>query len=434
MLFPHEIEFEPAAPERALAQLPARPAVFALRGETGEPYLNRTADLRRRLAKLLTPAPAQTRRLQLTAMVRRIAWAETASEFGAQVLLYRATGTAFGERASQRLHLRAPYFVRMGMRNRFPRVWITNALSLSATSDLFGPMPSRHAAERYVEAVLDLHLLRHCFQDLDPDPAFPGCIYSEMKKCLAPCYGGCPDERYADEAAAVHAFLRTSGVSLLEALGAERDRASEALDFEGAAAVHARYSKAETAASLAPDMMRPLSEQHGVVVQPSAEPDHVELYLLAGGVLTGPGMFSVLGMQLPNEQSGSSSLFAHPAAIAAVPLIERRRDPPGESPAASAPLTPDDRLRALLASLEDAQLPVTKQLVCDHQALLARWYFRPQTKREGELVQAERGGAVPLKALLRAAARVYRAAVERHATPTAQEEEMSQFGAVSHSL
>ena len=404
MIFTHEIEFDPREPEGAFAQLPAGAAVFALRGEAGEPYLNRTADLRRRARKLLTPAPGQTRRLQLAGLVRRISWVETASEWAGQWGLYRAASAVFGDRAARRLHLRSPFFVRMGMRNRFPRVWVTNALSPGAAADLFGPFPSRHAAERYAEAVLDLHVLRRCFQDLEPDPAFPGCIYSEMKKCLAPCYGGCSDERYGVEAEAVHAFLRTGGGSLLQLIAEERERASAALDFEAAATLHARYGKAEAVAGLAPKLARALGAQRGVVVQASVDPDCVELTLLAGGVLTGPVAFSMLGMRLPNEGSGSSSLFAHPAAVVAVPLevgaLERTR-------------TPDERLRATLEGLEREQRPASRQELGDHQGLLARWYFRPQVKREGELVLLEEGAGVG--ALLRACGRVYRASLEREA-------------------
>ena len=406
-IFLHEIAFDPQSPGSTLAQLPSRAAIFALSGSTGEPYLNRTADLRRRLTKLLMPAPVQSKRLQLAGLVRRILWAETASEFGAQLLLYRASMAAFGERAEKRMHLHAPYFVRMGMRNRFPRLWVTNAVALSAADDLFGPFPSRNAAERYAEQVLDLHLLRHCFQDLDPDPKFPGCIYSEMKKCLAPCYGGCSDARYSEEAAAVHAFLRTGGRSLLDSLATERERASEALDFEAAAAVHTRHEKVQAVAALTTDLTRPLGKQHALLVQPGVEPDQVELYLVQGGNVTGPVTFSVLGMRLPNEQSGSSSLFAHPAALAAVPL---------EAAGQGGQQTPDTRLREALVALEAARQPASKQEVCAHQALLARWYFRPQTKREGEIVFVEPGAeSVALKPLLRACARVYRAHVERHA-------------------
>jgi excinuclease ABC subunit C len=417
MLFSHEIDFDPGEPDLVLARLPARPAVFALRGVTGEPYLNRTANLRQRLIRLLTPAPTQSRRLQLAGLVRRIAWTETASDFSAQLLLYRASIAVYGERAAQRLHLRAPYFLRMGMRNRFPRVWVTNTLTLAAADDLFGPFPSRHAAERYGEAALDLHLLRRCFQDLEPDPVFPGCIYSEMKKCLAPCYGGCSDERYAEETAAVHGFLRTRGASLLQLLAGERDHASEVLDFEAAAAAHTRYSKVQAVAALAPEIAEPLGAQHAVMVQPDAEPDQVALYLWKGGILTGPVLFSVLGMRLPNEQSGSSSLFAHPAAYAAVPLEPANQEAPQQQTAVE---TPEDRLREALDVLagqnNSAHPDPGKQVLCDHQALLARWYFRPQAKREGELVLADPAhGTVPFKLLLRATARVYRTYAERHA-------------------
>jgi excinuclease ABC subunit C len=456
MLFPNTLPFDPAAPAEALAQLPAAPAVFALRGQTGEPYLNHTADLRRRVTRLLTPAPAQSKRLALAGLVRHIEWAPTASGFSAQLLLYRASIEAFGDRATQRLHLRPASFLRMGMRNRFPRAWVTTSLSLSAAADLFGPFPSRNAAERYAEAALDLHLLRRCFQDLDPDPEFPGCIYSEMKKCLAPCYGGCSDERYSEEASAVHAFFRTRGASLLATLSQARNAASEALDFEAAAALHTRHSKAEAVAALAPELSGALAAQHGVLVQPAVTPDTVDLYLLQNGTFTGPAPFSVLGMRLPNEQSGSSSLFAHPAAMAAVPLREppppepqQQREMLGEqsrvpqvshlrpgqenpsdpprpqtlSAGSDTTTTPDDRLQTAITSLTASLQPPTRQQLCDHQSLLARWYFRPQGKREGELILTGPDSNParkqdPLKPLLRACARVYRAHVEKTAPST----------------
>jgi excinuclease ABC subunit C len=412
-LFSEQLEFDPSDPAASLTRLPPRAAVFSLRGATGEPYLNRTSDLRRRVTRLLTPAPAQSKRLQLAALVRKIAWVETASEFSAQWCLYRAALAAFGTRASKRLHLRNPYFVRMGMHNRFPRLWVTNSITSAAASDLFGPFPSRNAADRYTEQVLDLFLLRRCFPDLEPDPEFPGCIYSEMKKCLAPCYGGCSEARYDEEARAVHAFLATRGDSLLTAIAQERDRASEALDFEGAAAAHARYGKVESVTTAVPELAHALATQYGVLVQPSIQPDHVDLYLLHRGIFAGPVQFSVLGMRLPNEQSGSSSLFAHPAALLPVPLGPI--DPEGADLQ-----TPDERLRKTLEALEAGSAPPSKQELCDHQALLARWYFRPQTKRDGELVLApptESTTRLPSlrKTLLRAIARVYRAHVERTA-------------------
>lgn len=416
-LFSSEQEFDPSDATTSLSLLPSCAAVFSLRGASGEPYLNRASDLRRRVSRLLLPAPAQSKRLQLAALVRKIAWVETASEFTAQWLLYRASLEAFGARASQRLHLRHPYFLRMGMRNRFPRLWVTNSITPSAAADLFGPLASRSTADRYAEQVLDLFLLRRCFPDLLPDPAFPGCIYSEMKKCLAPCYGGCSQARYDEEASAIHAFLSTRGTSLLARIALERDRASEALDFEAAAAAHARYQKVESVTTTVPELTQALAAQFGLLVQPASAVDHVDIYLLQKGVFSGPIGFSVLGMRLPNEASGSSSLFAHPAAYTPLPLG------PASAVAANekSPLqTPDERLRRAITLLASENSAPTKQQICDQQALLARWYFRPQAKRQGELILAAAGEADPQsaslrKALLRSIARVYRSHVEQNA-------------------
>ena len=61
-----------------------------------------------------------------------------------------------------------------------------------------------------------------------------------MKMCLAPCFKGCTDERYAEESAAVERFLATRGESRLVPLREERDQASADLAFEEAAALHAQ--------------------------------------------------------------------------------------------------------------------------------------------------------------------------------------------------
>ena len=413
-MWSREIAFDPSTPEDALKQLPAAAAVYALYGRDArsEPYVGRTPDLRRRLRRLLTPSPAHPRRLHLAGLVGRIAYTETGSEFEASLLLYRVSQDAFGSRAGKRMHLRMPQFLRMSMANAYPRLYVTATITLSAARDLFGPFASRASADRYAEQVLDLFLLRHCYQDLDPDPAFPGCIYSEMKKCLAPCYGGCSNQRYAEEAAAVHAFLSTGGKSMLASIAAERDRASHELDFERAATEHAKLARVEAVAGLASEAARSLGSQYAVIVQPASNADasdapaeNVALFLLKQGTLSGPVLYSVAGMRHPNEQSGSSSLFAHPVAIAAVPL----------EPAAKLAVKADvleERLEQALDGLERAQQPRSRQQLCDHLSIFARWYYRPQVKREGEVVffhlEQQAGTTPPNKLLLRAISRVWR--------------------------
>jgi excinuclease UvrABC nuclease subunit len=273
--------------------------------------------------------------------------------------------------------------------------------------DVYGPFPSRVGAERFCEDMLDLFKLRRCVDDLNPDPAFPGCVYSEMKKCLAPCFRGCSDERYGEEAAAVRAFLRTRGQSMVEALRAERDGASGLMEFEHAAEIHARLTKAEAVAAEAPEAMRALAHLDGVMVQASAEAEHVELFLLTRGAIRGPVLFSVAGIRHPNEASGSSSLFAHPAPqVEPVPVeglvvthathdeLEQRLN------SALAKLMPTEEKRGARGKNRAGE-------ITDYLCLFSRWYYRPMAKRAGEVVFAGEDGKASPKAVLRAVSRVW---------------------------
>src|SRR6202034_2359148 len=138
--------------------------------------------------------------------------------------------------------------------------------------------------------------------------------------CLAPCFKGCSDERYREESAEGFAFLSTRGASMLARLEGERNAASEAMEFERAAAIHQRMQKVQGVAHLASEAVRPLAQLSGILVQPSAEPGHVALFSLRRGVWSGPALYSILGMRLANERSGSSSLFPPPGALEPVPL------------------------------------------------------------------------------------------------------------------
>jgi excinuclease ABC subunit C len=402
-MFPRALPFDPAHP--AWDQIPAAPGVFALYAadEHAEPYISRTPNLRRRLRRLLDPRPSQSKRLQLAHRVARIEYALTGSDFESLLRLFEATRAAFGDRVRKRLHLRPPFLLRMTVENAYPRVYVTNTVTKSGMDDLYGPFPSRAAAERFLEDMLDLFKLRRCYEDLQPDPAFPGCVYSEMKMCLAPCFKGCSDERYAEEASAVRNFLRSRGASLVDALQRERESASALLEFEKAAEIHARLTKAEAVSGEAPDVLRPLSLLDGIIIQPCAEPDAVALFSLAQGRLRGPASYSVLGMRHANEAAGSTSLFAQPvAAPEAVPL-----DAPVVTAASRDEL--EQRLDRALADLSPPPVPRRPAFspVADHLCLFSRWYYRPQNKRTGEVIFADHEGQIPHKSTLRAISRVW---------------------------
>jgi len=158
----------------------------------------------------------------------------------------------------------------------------------------------------------------------------------------------------------------------------------------------------EAAAAGASPAVHALKELNGVIVQPASEEGHVALFLLKRGSLAGTALFSVAGMRHPNEQSGSSSLFAHPAAVTPVPLEAT----PVVKLAARDEL--ESRLDESLSILAVRSAKSTQQIV-DHLSLFSRWYYRPQARRVGEVIFDE-GREQSRKQIMRAISRVYRQA------------------------
>ncbi len=361
------------------------------------------------------------------------------------------------------MHLRPPAFVRFLGSNPYPRVTVTNRPSLREADWAYGPFPSRAAAERFAEEMLKLFLLRRCTFELAPDPSYPGCVYSEMKMCLAPCFKGCTDDRYAEESTAVERFLATRGESRLVPLRAERDQASADLAFESAAALHAQIQRVESVRVLAAELIRPLSQLRAVILQASANPDEVAIFLFDGGRLRGPAAFSTLGMRIQNEQSGSTSLFAQPLAIEAIleePEIKEQRSEnrdqgsgienqrsensqdfsehevsghdfsraitdrqkegalAPEDTAASPqdpaiPVVPklargvlESRLESALAALTQSAAAPPSTIRQGHLALLKRWYYRPEAKRTGEIFFPDAEDRWPIKSIVRGIGRI----------------------------
>lgn len=367
----------------------------------------KSANVRRRLQRLLEPAEGQTKRLNLRDRIARIAWREAGSEFESLLLLYRAMHLAFGaDEARKRMRLSPPFTIRFAAENAYPRIYVTNHLRRRSLTTTFGPFASRTAAERYCEAVEELFLIRRCYMELHPSVDDPGCIYGEMKKCMAPCQKRCSDEEYSAECTAMLSFLQTHGGSRIAALESERDEASAAMEFEQAAAVHGRIAKVKAAAAFADELVQPLSELKTVLVMPCpsrAEDDapHVAVWSFADGCFRGPERVSLLGVRLAKEQAEvGSSLFAQPMMLAATPLEG------GAASGGSSSGSAEERMLAAVAHLFDGAAGARDMVeLGDQLSLLKRWYYRPEKQRVGAIFFMARG-EWPVRRMVRAAAKL----------------------------
>ncbi len=366
------LEFAPERDVEIFAALPAAPAVFLLRGEDAqaEPYLSKTANVRRRIQRLLGPVTERTKKLNLRDRVRAIEYTPTGSDFESGFLLYKALRSKFPKTYSKRLRFRFSPFVKLHLENQYPRASVTTRLGkLNGPSLYYGPFVSRVAAEKFMNDSLDFFKMRRCIDDLHPDPKFPGCIYSEMKMCLAPCFKGCTDDEYAAEVRRVQDYFDSAGDSLVRQLANEREAASAQLAFEDAAAIHVRLEKLKPVTSQLPEIVQRLDRFSALMIQPSHVTDSVTFFRAERGQISDPISFSIQAEEHTKSQSMES------------------------------------RVQAALLSLPPAKtMPALETM--EHLALLKRWYYR--SSRVGEIFFADAKGELPMRRIVRGISRVFR--------------------------
>ncbi|MEP6717028.1 MAG: hypothetical protein ABJC09_15770, partial [Terriglobia bacterium] len=271
-----EIPAEAALCREMLEGIPDRPAVFLLWAREGKPYLARTNVLRRRLRKLLNPPGA----------VVRVEYRPTGSRLEAQFALWERARECLGPEYARQIRLRFPFYVKLGLSNRFPRTRVTAQLG-RAGAGCVGPFRNRSTAALFESEFLDLFQLRRCQDDLAPSPDHPGCMYGEMGRCLRPCQQVVGDAEYQSEVKRVAAFLETGGLSLTETTSAARERLSAEMDFEGAAMMHQRLQRITEVVGLRDEMARDVNHLHAITITPSAQPEAVDLGFMRHGYWQG---------------------------------------------------------------------------------------------------------------------------------------------------
>ena len=366
------VEFVPENDREIFAGVPAAAGVFLLRGEDAgaEPYVTKTANLRRRLERLLGAPEERSRRLNLRGRVRWIEYARTGSDFESGFLLYGLLREHFPKTYADRLRFRFAPLVKFHLENAYPRASITTRLGkLGGESLYYGPFPGRTAAEKFLNDSLDFFKMRRCVEDLHPDPAFPGCIYSEMKMCLAPCFQGCTDDEYRGEVARVRSYLDSRGQSLVREIASAREEAAENLAFEEAAAIHAKVEKLKPLLSSLPEIVGRIDRLTGLIVQPCSKANAVSLFLVRQGRIDGPQEFLIQ----PAEHAKSQSM--------------------------------ESRVEGCLA-LAPAAGPASATETMEHLAILKRWFYR--SSRVGEIFVADEKGQLPMRRVVRGIGRVWR--------------------------
>jgi excinuclease UvrABC nuclease subunit len=362
-------EFSALGDGALFSALPAHPGVFLIEmaDPDAEPYLARTADIRRAAQRLLTPPPLPSKRLNLRGAAARIRYRATGSRFEQAVTHYQQARVYFPGRYRKLVRVRPPAMLKVNLRNEYPRCYVTRSIWPDGGL-YFGPFAFRKAAQSFSEEFLDLFKIRRCQIKIRPDPAFPGCMYSQMKMCLAPCFAGCTKEEYDAEVSRVVKGLDAGGAQLIQEVEREREAASEALDYERASGFHKRLEKISAVLRGLPELARRVDHLDAVILQRAAGEKTVAAFPVRSGLISDP-IFLRFG-----------EISSEPTSVEAI--LRAGLNSPGSDPAMKSVGAP--------------------HALTEHLSLLARWFY--SNPREGEIFFREADW--PYRRILRACGRL----------------------------
>ena len=376
------LAFDATDDQEFFAALPPTPAVclIELSDTHAESLLIRTQDLRRRLQRLLGPVDPASKRLNLRAVACAVKYRAVGSAFEQMVAYYQNARKLFPGRYRDLLRLRPPAVLKVSLWNAYPRCYVTRHISVDSVGaptagSYYGPFPSRQAAFAFANRALDLFKIRRCQIKIRRDPSFPGCLYSEMKMCLAPCFAGCSKGEYDAEVQRFVSFLESSGDSLRSTFEAERERASEDLDFERAAVLHKKVEKLDEVLRGQPDLTRRIQDLDAVILQRGSGEQVIAAFRVQGGRLCEP-FFLPFG-EIASQPRSVEQIFRNyldPGAGGQLSLVN-----------------------------EEMKAPMAKGELSEHLWLVARWFY--SNPRAGEIFLREKNDW-PYRRILRACSRL----------------------------
>ena len=139
-----------------------------------------------------------------------------------------------------------------------------------AKGSYYGPFASAGAVNRTLNQLQKVFLLRNCSDAMFESRTRP-CLLYQIRRCSAPCTGRISEVDYAGLVADAERFLQGKSTRVQEQLAAQMEEASEALEFERAAALRDRIRA-----------LTQVQQAQGINPRGVAEADVVALHMEGG--------------------------------------------------------------------------------------------------------------------------------------------------------
>ena len=305
-------------------RFPTQPGVYLMKDGVGEViYVGKAKCLRDRLASYYSQPLGYTRKMDgLLQSVQEIETRVLGSELEA-LLVESQLIKQLQPRYNVQLRNYEHYpFIKVDVQHAYPRFYATREVAADGAR-YFGPFRSGRIVDATLELIQKVFPIRTCTKGLPPyAPPSEPCLRYHLKRCPAPCRGVLSDAAERAYRAAVEeacAFLGGERDDLIDRLKREMFEAAARQDFERAARLRDALKGADQVLLGQRLVTGAVEANNLLIIYPSAEPEHLELYLIRHGRLAAqrrvPRMPERLEGELRALASEAAELGAPPGRV-----------------------------------------------------------------------------------------------------------------------
>ncbi|MGR3913310.1 MAG: excinuclease ABC subunit UvrC [Gammaproteobacteria bacterium] len=227
--------------ERFLASASARPGVYVFyHADGGALYVGKAVNLKNRLASYFRASGLSAKTRLMVSKIHRAEIHRTRTEVEALLLENHLIKDKLPRyNIALRDDKSFPY-IRLEARAEFPRFTFYRGRRARGER-YYGPYPNAGAVREMLGSLHKIFRLRQCNDAFFRSRSRP-CLQHQINRCSAPCVGRIPRAKYLDDVRQAKAVLDGRDFALIDELGGKMERASNAQEYEAAAAYRDRIA------------------------------------------------------------------------------------------------------------------------------------------------------------------------------------------------
>ncbi len=280
-----------------LSALPSKPGVYLMKDALGNViYVGKAINLRNRVRSYFQASNGQTRKLRR--LVQSIADFElivTASELEALILecnLIKKHRPHYNVRLKD--DKRYPY-IKITTQEDYPRIYTVRRMQDDGAR-YFGPYTSSKAVRQTMETLRKLFPYLSCKREITGSDRRP-CLYYHIGRCAGPCIGAISHKEYRALIQQIILFLEGKQERIIDDLQEQMEQASQALDFERAAALRDQVQALRTVIEKQRIVLAARNDEDVIAFAREDGQACVQTFFIRGGKLIGREYFVLTGTQ-----------------------------------------------------------------------------------------------------------------------------------------